>query len=425
MNVSFLIPSRNGVEYLEWAYNSIRKNQEDHEVEILVLDDKSDKDITWDWCVGTIKGDPNFKAHQNKLPDRLGISGGHKFLSQQATQEIICHWHNDMFLGPDVLDEVEKVLYNAKFTQYGEDTGIELGNPEFKKVVCLTRVEPPIYNPGKEKIIWKQAPTNLDGWDEDEFLNQIPTFEKEWDYKATGGHFAPFFMFRSEYELLGGVDCKTFPKQSREDSDLAFRLALAGYETTQIPAFVFHFASRGNRRNKYETNEFTDNPAWTEHNVKATRNFIRKWQTFNLHDDFLKPIRPNRYNIGIVLKNPTNHLIYTLEPWCDKLDLVGEPTKVKTLKDNYIKEEQPNTTFDLTDKINSIKPSKLPDIIIEVDGNRFFQEDMFYLSNISEILTDSGEIGEMQIGNLKLNIARLTHYEMNLVTANNEKIELE
>lgn len=80
MNISLLIPSRNNIEFLKLAYSSIRKNQGNHYVEILVLDDKSDKDNTWEWCEEIMQIDPNFKAFKNNRKERLGISGGFKFL---------------------------------------------------------------------------------------------------------------------------------------------------------------------------------------------------------------------------------------------------------------------------------------------------------------------------------------------------------
>ena len=61
MKISFIIPSRNNLKYLKWSYDSIRKNQGDHEVEICVADDAS-TDGTWDWCEDIIKKDLNFKA---------------------------------------------------------------------------------------------------------------------------------------------------------------------------------------------------------------------------------------------------------------------------------------------------------------------------------------------------------------------------
>jgi hypothetical protein len=60
------------LKYLKWSYNSIRKNQGDHEVEICVADDFSDKDNTWEWCQEMMEKDPSFKAIRNEGPTRLG-----------------------------------------------------------------------------------------------------------------------------------------------------------------------------------------------------------------------------------------------------------------------------------------------------------------------------------------------------------------
>ena len=49
MKISLIQPGRNNHKYLKWSYNSIRKNQCNHEVEICVADDFSN-DGTWNWC---------------------------------------------------------------------------------------------------------------------------------------------------------------------------------------------------------------------------------------------------------------------------------------------------------------------------------------------------------------------------------------
>ena len=49
MKISLIQPGRNNLKYLKWSYDSIRKNQGKHDVEICVADDFSN-DGTWDWC---------------------------------------------------------------------------------------------------------------------------------------------------------------------------------------------------------------------------------------------------------------------------------------------------------------------------------------------------------------------------------------
>ena len=422
MNISILIPSRNGVEFLQWSYNSIRKNQGNHFVEILVLDDKSDKDFTWLWCCNTMKGDPNFKAFINLQDERLGISGGYKFLAQQATQEIICHWHNDMFMTHGTLDAVEKELYN--FTMSSDSFDMEVyKSREYEKVVCLTRIEPSIgYQTGPEKVIWENAPKELEDWDENAFLIALPILKDRWLHKKTNGHFAPFFMFREQYLELGGNDTITFPYQSREDSDWAFRLVLAGFKTIQIRHFTFHFCSRGNRRSKHNAGTFIDDPKWVEHNNRATRNFIRKWKTLNMHDALLQPYSPIVYDISLMLTNTSLELLHLLEPWFNHIasDLPQDQLS------KYIEHEQPNTRFNLTDRLSGLNSGivETHDIVVSADAQRFTQQEWNYIQNLSDILTDSGEIGSFQLGNLQITINALTHYEKDLIVCKNEPIDL-
>lgn len=418
MNVSILIPSRNGVELLDWAYNSIRKNQGNHDVEIIVLDDNSDKDDTWEWCERTMLADPKFRAFRNKGA-RLGISGGYKFLAQQATKNVICHWHNDMFMTEGTLDKVQDQL-----NYYGRDEcDNQLMWPLTDLAICLTRIEPPIYPPGPEKITWKNGPVDFDDWDEQKFLDYLPFAEKEWAGKTTGGHFAPFFMLKSGYNRLGGNDIKHFPLQSREDSDWAFRLVLAGYNTIQIPHFVFHFASRGNRRSKHETTAAVDNPAWVEHNAKATRNFIRKWRTFDLHDELLKPIPPKVYDVVCVVKNCTYNLMANLEPWFRmiEVDLPGGMVY------DYIHKEK--STYSIGERVcfsGFVERYETPDMILSIDGNRFTGDDFFYVQKLSSIISESDmEVGgEYEIGTMRIKVNKIKEYQDTLIICNNDLLSL-
>lgn len=430
MNLSLLIPSRNNLEFLKLCYSSIRKNQGKHFVEILVLDDKSDKDNTWEWCLETMQNDSDFKAFKNNRTERLGISGGFKFLSQQATQDVIGHFHADMFMIEGTLDVIEQELFNFYddleiLDTESDKTAIvtDRKSPNNKKVICLTRIEPPIYDkPGlkPEKIIWDAAPIEIEDWDEQKFLDFLPVAKKLWNEKTTSGHFVPFFMFREEYLKLGGNDIDNFPKQAREDSDWAFRLVLAGFETIQIPTFVYHFASRGNRRAKDNSGTWQDSLEWQEIDRKSIRNFIRKWGSFNpLHDAELKPRRPYRFEKTFKVRYSDDNFIDLIEPWCDYLDCDLDLERIEM----YIASEQDNTPVNLESKFFH-KPDN-SDIIVDIDVRTFNTTDWQHIQYLNDIINETGEIGEFELGNLKIKINAMNHYEQDLIICKNEPILLD
>ena len=110
MKISFIIPSRNNLKYLKWAYDSIRKNQGEHKVQICVADDASE-DGTWDWCDKKMKEDPNFDAILNMGPERLGlVILNDKLINEVAKYDICMVYHADMYLCPYALDSVKKIF---------------------------------------------------------------------------------------------------------------------------------------------------------------------------------------------------------------------------------------------------------------------------------------------------------------------------
>ena len=136
MKISLIQPSRNNLKYLKWSYNSIRKNQGNHEVEICVADDFSDKDGTWEWCEEMMEKDPLFKAIRNEGPTRLGHTILYdRLINEVATNDICMIYHADMYLCPNALDSVETYLGGGS------------------RIVSLTRIEPPLHPPGPEKIL--------------------------------------------------------------------------------------------------------------------------------------------------------------------------------------------------------------------------------------------------------------------------------
>jgi hypothetical protein len=55
------------------------------------------------------------------------------------------------------------------------------------------------------------------------------------------------------------------------------------------------------------------------------------------------------------------------------------------------------------------------DVLIRVDGELVNKFDIENIYEISSILSDSGEVGEFELGNLKINITQLKEYQDELI----------
>ena len=284
MKISFIQPGRNNLKYLKWSYDSIRKNQGNHEVEICVADDFSN-DGTWDWCQSMMAKDASFKALRNEGPTRLGHTILYdKLVNELASHEVCMIYHADMYLMPGAIDQIEHKLKD-------------------KTIVSLTRIEPPLHPPGPEKILMdfgiepeEFKEQELLDWFKDTRLTQLT--------KMTEGIFAPWAFYKKDFQEIGGHD-PLYAPQSKEDSDIFNRFQLNGIKFIQTwGGCVYHMTCRGSRfadgaqRNPdgqvFMKNRETDE--WLRQNEKSTRNFIRKWGHFVMHDPYLKPIVPPRYN---------------------------------------------------------------------------------------------------------------------------------
>jgi len=401
--ISFIIPSRNNLKYLKQAYESIRKNSS-VEHEICIADDFSD-DGTMEWVLVQMKRDKNIQFHRNHGPKRLGHTILYDTLiNEYATHDRVIIFHADMYLCPDADKEIDKYL-------------------EPGRVVSLTRIEPPLHPDGPEKIL-KDFGIEPEEFKEKELLEFVDEYTKQAYHHPTMGIFAPWAIYKENFQRIGGHD-PLYAPQSKEDSDIFNRFVLNGYELIQTwKGFVYHMTCRGSR--------FKDgamrNPAgqvfmkgresseWLEQNLRSTRNFIRKWGHMVKHDDMMFPIIPHKYDVGFVVENCTTELLKELEPWCS--DIYGDWVGHKGYGVNkYIEEEQPNTQFDLSKKIHSIHIEPKNNVVVRFDCNQLNANNFQVLVNLSEILEDSGEIGEMKHEIFKLNIKSLKTYEKGLIKA--------
>ena len=89
--------------------------------------------------------------------------------------------------------------------------------------------------------------------------------------------------------------------------------------------------------------------------------------------------------------------------------------KVTTQFDEYIKNEQVNTVIDLTERVHSLKHLCTTDIIIDIDGKIFNNEDYKVIQQLSRIIESQGVVGKFGLGNLKISINRLATYTDKLI----------
>jgi glycosyltransferase involved in cell wall biosynthesis len=393
MKISIIQPSRNNLKYLKWSYQAIRKNQNNHVVEICVADDFSDKDNTWEWCQEMMLKDPHFKAIRNEGPTRLGHTILYdRLINEVASHDICMIYHADMYLCPGALDAIEKYI-------------------GFKKIVSLTRIEPPLHPPGPEKIL-RDFGTEPEFFKEKELLKDIPNYVLSIESQTTEGIFAPWAFMKADFQEIGGHD-PLYAPQSKEDSDIFNRFQLNGVKFIQTwEGFVYHMTCRGSRFNPTLTTPGQNSTEWEQQNVRSTRNFIRKWGHFVKHDSLMKPIVPPKYNVIFKISNCDSSHLFHLEPWCSVLYCDIPQWGI----DSYLKDEQPNTKINLSKRVRFISDILDQGIIIEIDGKTFnWNQDFQYIQSISEIIQDSGEMGEFQLGNLYITINDLTTYEKELI----------
>jgi glycosyltransferase involved in cell wall biosynthesis len=394
--ITFCIPSKNNLRYLKSCIPSIRKNSYGNDHDIFIFVDR-DEDGTVEW-LDSVKEQYKLTYFVNPNTDRklFGIGKAYDYCISKSTTDVFMIFHADMMLGKNADMEAFKHLKE-------------------KKVVCATRIEPPLHPEGNEKIVknfglWPEA-NITDGFIESEFDVFVEQSKVSFKDKITHGCFAPWMMYKKDFLEIGMHDA--ILKSAREDSDVFNRMVLNGYELIQSwTSFVYHLTCRGGQfeHGIVSTNDSSKSKDWQELMYNSTLEFIRKWGSTVKHDAFLKPIIKNKYNIGFVVKNCNLNIINALEPWCSTM--YSDFPKLNY----YIRDNQFRTAFNLSDRLKSLDFEKNNDIIIEFDGQQLNQESFHFLTEqLSDVLTDSGEIGNMEYSIFKITINSLKTYQNELI----------
>jgi hypothetical protein len=158
-----------------------------------------------------------------------------------------------------------------------------------------------------------------------------------------------------------GIDGYTF-KMFCEDDDLHLRYKLANFEHKVSSAHVYHFVSKTSRV-KTDSREIEN---------QSNMNFIKKW-------GFRNSIYNKCYKKSYSLVNPTPHFESMLEPWFNSGG----------------------------------------DIIVQINGNTFNEYDYQIIQQLNDIIAENDDIGEFELGNLKVIINSLDSYEKDLIYLKN------
>jgi glycosyltransferase involved in cell wall biosynthesis len=384
--ISFIIPSYNNLKHLKNVYTSIRKHAP--QAEIILLDDGSN-DGTWEW-MQEIETLPGNKTRITRSEERVGHTILYDKGIELATNEIVGILHADMILGSNYVENMLKHLSPGK-------------------VVCATRIEPPLHPEGKEKII-RDFGMDFNTLNIEAFEQFVLETQLEFKDQTTKGMFAPWILYKSDFQAIGGHD-PIFAPFPYEDSDIFQRWILAGYELIQSrDAFVYHLTCRGHRWNEQIGK---DDDYYKIVSQRAARNYLRKWGSWIKNDEYQYPVIPPKYNIAYVIKNCPSQLLTELEPWCDRIYIENQDTV-----NIYIDQEQKNTSYELNKRVFSLtnnNPEWENDIVIEFDANQLNQQNFQLLQQFPNIIKESGEIGTFELDIFKIAISHLEEYQNNLI----------
>tara|TARA_Y100001963_G_scaffold70629_1_gene98279 strand:- start:494 stop:1642 length:1149 start_codon:yes stop_codon:yes gene_type:complete len=377
--ITFCLPTKDNLRYLKGCIESIRKNST-YDNEILVWVD-SDNDGTIDWLD---KNNVKYMVNSDDKPK--GIAYGYNRCIESSSKDIVCMFHADMFMGKGFDKNLIKHLK--------ENT-----------VVAGTRIEPPLHPEGKEKIV-EALGMYPEDFDEDKFnkvVSDIQTSDKD---KTTKGIFAPWICYKKDIIDMGMHDERFH--SYHEDSDIFNRFILNGMDIVQSrDSLVYHLTCRGGQF-KDGIEKVTDDTDFHLMKTNAFRNYLRKWGSSIFNDEYHYPILQPKYDIGLVIKNCNEQVLGSLEPWCSTIYVDVEIN-------NYLEYETPNTYYDLNKRVYSIHSKKENDIIVRFDATKLTQQGMNFITQLGNIIKDSGELGSMEYDIFEIEIKSMRTYEGDLI----------
>jgi GT2 family glycosyltransferase len=377
MNISLILGIKNNLEYTKNFYTTTRQLYPNIEI---CFASYASIDGTNEW-LDSLK-DENVKSFHS--PETKTFSDTFNKAAELATKDYVMFMHNDIVLAPDFFENIEKHL--------NEDS-----------IISYTTIEPPIFagheRPGK---IIKDFGSDIQSFRLNEMYDFTKLAQEEYKDKTEPG--ITFFSCipRKTYLEIGGLD-RLYNPMFCEDDDLILRFKLLGLKLfTSLDSICYHFVSKTSRFSE----EYQQRTQQIEH--QSNKNFIRKW-------GFRNSIHNKKYNIAFSITNCTSQILEFLEPWCDRIYIDDE---MGVLKSHYIDKEQTNTKYDLLQRIMTIGYNDSlseNDIIVEFDARTFNQGSFNIIQNLSDIITETGEVGQFELDCFKITINSIEDYSNNLI----------
>ncbi|SEH05525.1 glycosyltransferase family 2 protein [Candidatus Venteria ishoeyi] len=373
MNISLLIGLKNNLDYNIHFYNTTRELYPNVE---LCFVSYGSEDGTHEWLDSL--NDENIKYFYSD--EQKTFSDTFNKAAELATKDYVAYLHNDIVLAPNFLENIGKHV--------GENN-----------IVAYTTIEPPIFagheRPGK---IIHDLGDSLETFSKEGLYKFVEEKQKQYQDKTESG--ITFFMCMPRKQLLdiGGLD-NLYNPMFCEDDDLIYRWELLGMNCiTSLDAICYHFVSKTSRFSE----EYQNLTQQIE--IKSNKNYIRKWGTRS---------KTSKYDIGFRVQHTNSNILELLEPWCSTILIDDE---MGFITSHYLDKEQPNTIINLKDKIKTTPYDSLDnEIVVDINVASFHQEDFAILQQLPEIIQDSGEIGNFQLGNLNITIKEMNEYQTTLI----------
>ena len=382
IDVTFVLPSYNTLNYTLMAYRSIREFYPSNE--IIILDDGSN-DGTVDYLEAQIKLDDNLRIWINTTGNILGHTITYDMGIKMAKNTLVTIFHSDMICAKNYLENMLK--------HYKEKT-----------VICATRIEPAgIYPEGKEKIL-KPFGIEFHEFKKEEFTSFVSQEQIDSKDVTSNGIFAPWLISKEDFLAIGGHDAKSFAPYPEEDADLFLRFHLVGYKLIQSgDSLCWHWISRGHR-SWAKNGVGKDDNMFQFYQNRARRNYLRKWRKWMSHDEYRMPITHPVYNIGFVITDVTSEdFLHFIETWATNIFIDNT-----ICGDRYIAKEQPTTKIDLSTRIHNhgyIEQIN-NDILLYFSQKDFMlnaNENSAIITKLTDIIAEGVEDNaEMELGIFKL-----------------------